>query len=229
MNFKNLIVDLDNTLYGYEVPHNTALSKVFERFSTQFDIDLKTTEETFRSARLKTHLELPNRAASHNRLLYFQKMLELNGLNGMKYALELYNCYWGTFLDHMTLFDTVIAYLEKQRSNGARVCILTDLTADIQFRKIEKLGLFDHIDFLVTSEEVGVEKPHPYMFSRALQKLACDASDTVMIGDSWQKDIVGANAMGIQSIWINHAKEQRILTNNIREVSRFEEISTDEK
>lgn len=229
MNSKNLIIDFDNTLYGYDIPHKLAQSEVFNLFSTKFHIDLKKTEATYMSARLKTHLELPTRAASHNRLLYFQKMLELNELNGMKYALALYNCYWDTFLNNMSLFDTVFEFLEKQRSNGGKVCILTDLTAHIQFRKIEKLGLDDYVDFLVTSEEVGVEKPHPYMFSRALQKLGCETSDALMIGDSWGKDIVGANAMGIRSIWINHTKERRSLTENITEVSRFDEILTDGK
>lgn len=229
MSTKNLILDLDNTLYGYDIPHKQALSNVLSAFSAKFDVDSAVCEETYRLARLKTHIELPALAASHNRLLYFQKMLELNGLSSPKNALELYNSYWDAFLDEMKLFDTVLDYLENHRLKGEKIGILTDLTAHIQYRKMEKLGLTDHIDFVVTSEEVGVEKPHPYMFTRVLQKLECKASEALMIGDSWSKDIVGANAMGIQSIWINLNKEKQKLTENIREVSRFDEIPTDGK
>ena len=224
---KNLILDLDNTLYDYDTPHKIALSTVLESFSIKFKISKEQIHQSFDRARRNTHLELPVRAASHNRLLYFQKMLEYNSLNSIQYGLEFYELYWGTFLAYMSSFENVITFLKNHRSNGGKICILTDLTSHIQYRKIKQLSLADHIDFLVTSEEVGVEKPHPYMFTRALQKLECEASETLMIGDSWHKDIVGANAMGIQSIWINHKKEQQILTKNIKEVSRFEEIPTD--
>ncbi len=229
MNAKKLILDLDNTLYGYDVPHKIALSAVLENFSDKFNISEEQTKQSFDRARQNTHLELPASAASHNRLLYVQKMLEYNGLNSMRYALKFYELYWGTFLANMALFENVIDYLENHRSQGGKICILTDLTAHIQYRKIEKLGLAKYVDFLVTSEEVGIEKPHPYMFTRALQKLDCEASEALMIGDSWSKDIVGANAMGIQSIWINHKKEHQLLKQNIREVSRFEEIPTNGK
>jgi len=225
MNAKNLILDLDNTLYGYDVPHKIALSTLLERFSVQFNISKERTQQSFDRARQNTHFDLPTRAASHNRLLYVQKMLEYNDINSMDYALEFYELYWGTFLENMSLFEGVNDYLENHsREEEAKICILTDLTAHIQFRKIEKLSLAKHIDFLVTSEEVGIEKPDAAMFAKALQKLDCDASEAFMIGDSWNKDIVGANGMGITSIWINHKKEQKSLKENIKEVSCFKEI-----
>lgn len=225
MTAQNLILDLDNTLYGYDAPHKIALSAVVDSFSAKFDISKEHTRQSFDKARQNTHLELPAKAASHNRLLYVQKMLEYNGINSMNYALEFYELYWGTFLTNMALFEKVVDYLENHRSKGAKVCILTDLTAHIQYRKIEKLGLADYVDFLVTSEEVGVEKPHPSMFTKALQKLHCEAAETLMIGDSWSKDIIGANALGIQCVWINHKNEVRTASDNIRVVSRFEEIT----
>ena len=224
MNSKHLILDLDNTLYSYDAPHKIALSAVLETFSTTFNISKEQTKQSFDKARLNTHLELPARAASHNRLLYLQKMFEYNDLNSMKYGLEFYELYWGTFLKNMSLFENVIDYLITHKLNGGKICILTDLTAHIQYRKIEQLGLAKYVDFLVTSEEVGVEKPHPSMFTKALRKLECIPSEALMIGDSWSKDIVGANALGIPSIWINHKKEEQLLKDYIREVSRFEEI-----
>lgn len=222
---KNLILDLDNTLYGYDIPHKIALSAVLESFSAKFAISKDQTQQSFDKARKSTHLDLPTRAASHNRLLYVQKMLEYNDINSMHYALEFYELYWGTFLENMALFEGVIDYLNDCKAKGGKICILTDLTAHIQFRKIEKLGLANYVDFLVTSEEVGIEKPDAAMFTRALQKLECEASEVLMAGDSWSKDIIGASTMGIPSIWINHNNEERILTENIRAVSRFEEIA----
>lgn len=228
MKYKNLIVDLDNTLYSYEIPHKRAMTATLKLFVQKFDVDQKVAEDSFKLGRFKTHIELSGSASSHNRLLYFQKALEINNLNTVKNALQLYNCYWDTFLDEMKLYDSVIEYFSLYRTGGAKVCILTDLTADIQYRKIEKLGLCDSIDFLVTSEEVGVEKPHPNMFYKALQKLNCGAKDTIMIGDSWDKDIVGASNLGIFSIWINHKEESAQITPLTKQVNHFDEIIRNE-
>ncbi len=223
MKFKNLILDLDNTLYEYDSAHQKALFFLLSQFSKEFSIDFEQVKTTFLIARKKTHLELPNRAASHNRLLYIQKLLELYEINSLPYTLKYYNFYWDTFLNQITLFDDVYEILEQYKKKGGKICILTDLTAHIQYRKIEKLGLSKHIDFLVTSEEVGIEKPHPLMFFTAMKKLDCNRTETVMIGDSWEKDIVGANNVGIPSIWLSD-DSKKIQLSNVRQYTKFNQI-----
>lgn len=223
MKFKNLILDLDNTLYGYNDPHQKAILFLLNQFSKEFKVALEEVKTTFQIARKKTHLELPNRASSHNRLLYVQKLFELFEINSLPYALKYYNFYWDTFLDHMTLFDGVDEILKKHKSNGGKICILTDLTSHIQYRKIEKLKLYEYVDFMVTSEEVGIEKPHPLMFSKALQKLNSTPEQALMIGDNWEKDIIGANNTGISSIWLNDANKD-IRLSNVEQYAKFNQI-----
>jgi beta-phosphoglucomutase-like phosphatase (HAD superfamily) len=62
-----------------------------------------------------------------------------------------------------------------------RVGVGSDMTADWQFRKLERLGLLDRIDFAVTSEEAGVEKPAPGFFALCLEKAGCAPGDEVRI------------------------------------------------
>ena len=78
---------------------------------------------------------------------------------------------------------------------------------------------------LVTSEEVGKEKPHPYMFMSALQKVDLKANEVCMIGDNFKKDIKGSASLGIESIWFNH--ERIVQEHNdklINEAKSFNEI-----
>ena len=106
-----------------------------------------------------------------------------------------------------------------------KICLVTDLTAHIQHRKIKKLKLEDYVSFAVTSEEAGKEKPHPYMFMMALEKLNLKAEEVCMVGDSFKKDIIGASNLGIKSIWLN--KEQKVELYDIEmitEVKTFKEI-----
>jgi putative hydrolase of the HAD superfamily len=93
----------------------------------------------------------------------------------------------------------VEAFLQEAKDKGIKMCIVTDLTAQIQMRKWIKLDLGRYIDFLVSSEEAGIEKPASYMFELAMEKLGVKAEDCIMIGDSEEKDIKGAEALGIKA------------------------------
>jgi putative hydrolase of the HAD superfamily len=54
------------------------------------------------------------------------------------------------------------------------------------------------VDWIVSSEEAGVEKPHPYIFHLALRKMGLDQKEVLMIGDSQQKDILGSKLLNIR-------------------------------
>lgn len=221
---KSIIFDLDDTLYDYHTPHSLALKNVIDHFRQEFKIESDEAMAAFKKARKMTHSDLNGQAASHNRLLYFQKMLETVCRNPLDHALDLYNIYWDSFLDKMVLFDGVMSLLEHEKSKGTKMCILTDLTAHIQFRKLKRLGLNHYLDILITSEEVGHDKPHPLMFKRALEKLKSNKVETIMIGDNWEKDIQGAKEFGLKSIWFNHKNVEKPILKDTLEVQLLSEI-----
>ena len=100
----------------------------------------------------------------------------------------------------MKLRPGVLDFLTWCRKNGIVTCILTDLTADIQFKKMIHLKIDKLIDWVVSSEEAGADKPHKSMFRLALKKMGLSRSDVLMIGDNYHKDILGAKALGIRTV-----------------------------
>ena len=58
-------------------------------------------------------------------------------------------------------------------------------------------------DFVFIEGEFGVGKPHPSVFTTAMAKLNVAASDTWMVGDDLERDIAGAQRLGIYSIWVD--------------------------
>lgn len=222
MKYKGILLDIDNTLYDYNISHTFAKNKVLEYSMSEFNLSKDDVNIAYEKARKQIHIELCETAASHNRLLYFQRMSEIIGVNPMKYAFEIYNIYWDSFLEVMRPFEGVHELLEKFQD---KICLVTDLTAHIQYRKIKKLGLEKYCKALVTSEEAGREKPHPYMFIMGLKKLGLKADEVCMIGDSFKKDVFGATNLGVAAIWINH--ENKIENHDdqlITEVESFKEI-----
>ncbi|MDO4706825.1 MAG: YjjG family noncanonical pyrimidine nucleotidase [Porphyromonadaceae bacterium] len=82
-----------------------------------------------------------------------------------------------------------------------RICILSNGFASVQYDKLERSGLMPYVDAVVLSDEVGVHKPDPEIFRIALERMGCVAEESLMIGDSYVSDIVGASGSGIRSIW----------------------------
>lgn len=222
MKFKGLLLDIDNTLYDYNLAHNHAKKIVLDYCAKQLNKPRREIDFAYEKARKQVHISLLGSAASHNRILYFQKMLEIVKINPMEYSIEINSKYWTTFLDKLKPFHGIYSLLEKYNN---KICLVTDLTAEIQHQKIRKLKLEKYCDKLVTSEEAGHEKPHPYIFNLALQKLDLKANQVCMIGDNYNKDILGSVALGIQSIWFNHEGNiENYKDNLIKEVNSFEEI-----
>ena len=84
------------------------------------------------------------------------------------------------------------------------IAMVSDLTTTIQCEKITSLGISQFVDVLITSEEAGAEKPDPICFNLVLEKTGYQTSETVIIGDSLERDILGAKKIGASSILITH-------------------------
>lgn len=188
-----ILFDTDNTLYPYEPAHALAMRAVREKVSRTLSIDPAAFDKAFAEARSQVKARLKNTASSHSRLLYLQRMLEIVGLGSqMLLALDFEQTYWRTFLSNAVLFDDVKELLDDLRLMGIPTATVTDLTAQIQFRKFVYFGLDRHFDFIVTSEEAGCDKPHTAPFEIAIEKMQPRGTCIWMIGDSPINDIHGA-------------------------------------
>ena len=99
--------------------------------------------------------------------------------------------------------------MQKLKERGIRIGIGTDMTAHIQYRRLEFLNLSPYIDFIVTSEEAGVEKPHYHFFDICVEKAGVRPEECAFIGDNVKKDIEGAWESGMKGIWYTQEKNRR--------------------
>ena len=199
--YKGVIFDIDGTLYDYQINDKLAMNHFCAFIEENLGIEEKKFRETYTEARKIIRGRLKDTAASHSRVLLIQTALELLNLNPFDHVLKLYNVYWDYFLENMRPYDGASEFLGELKAKGIKISTCTDMTAQIQYRKIKKLGLDRHIDFMVTSEETGFEKPAPIMFNLALEKLKIRADEALYFGDSLDRDILGAAKVGIKPIW----------------------------
>jgi len=100
------------------------------------------------------------------------------------------------------LFDDVLPTLKTLKQQNFIIGLLTNLAKDMS-SICRKLGLKPYLDFVVTSEEAGADKPKPPIFLAALQQAGVDASEAIHVGDQYKIDVVGARGVGINPILID--------------------------
>ena len=201
---KGVLIDFDNTFYIYEPCHKEALVAVAEEMQKSIG-EIEDFYDTYKKAQKIVKNRISTQAASHSRVLYFQNMFELLGKGSQpELSLRLETLYWDVFIGEMKLVPGLIKFLEKYREKGIKIVVVSDMTTSIQFKKMTTLKVVHLVDFVVTSEEAGIEKPGSAIFDVALEKAGLKPNNAIMIGDSFKKDIEGAENMGMQSLLIVH-------------------------
>lgn len=204
---KAVLFDLDNTLYDFDTPHKKALREVHKILKKHINISFDKFLKLYNISKTEIKRELSGIASSHNRVLYFQRLIEkTHNTIEAGLVLKLYKTYWDTLLKKMKLNKGVLNTLKELKRKRIKTAIVSDLTTHIQLRKLEKLGINKYIDILVTSEEAGSEKPHSIMFLLTLNKLNLKPDEAIMVGDNTIADIEGANSVGLDTVLIKKGK-----------------------
>jgi putative hydrolase of the HAD superfamily len=101
-----------------------------------------------------------------------------------------------------TAFDDTIPTLKSLKKEGYKLGLISNVDKNME-EVYQSLGFMDYLDFNVTSDEAGCEKPDPRIFQTALAKAHVTPEETMFIGDQYDMDIVGAKNAGIQAILID--------------------------
>jgi FMN phosphatase YigB (HAD superfamily) len=100
------------------------------------------------------------------------------------------------------LTDEVRAALDDAGSAGWLVAVVTNGPTEVQTRKIRATGLDVLADAVCISEEVGVAKPDPLIFTTAADRAGTTLEGAWMVGDNLDADIAGGQSVGVRTVWV---------------------------
>ena len=100
----------------------------------------------------------------------------------------------------------LVSYLH---ANSIKMGIITNGFVQLQAVRLERTGFLPYFAPVVTSESVGVAKPHPKIFEHAFEQMGSPNKEHVlMVGDTLESDILGGNNFGIDTCWLNHHNKE---------------------
>jgi HAD superfamily hydrolase (TIGR01509 family) len=97
--------------------------------------------------------------------------------------------------------DAAPALAEVRRA-GLRAAVISNSNGSVR-SILESLGLAGHLDFVVDSAEVGVEKPDPRIFEISLAQARVAPGEAVYVGDLYSIDVRGARAAGMRAVLLD--------------------------
>ncbi len=102
--------------------------------------------------------------------------------------------------DKFTLYEDALPVLAALRGHGLKLGLISNGSRDLEEFVVHH-GL--DVDCAIGSRAFGRTKPHPGIFERALELLEVGAAETAMVGDSYEDDIEGARALGMQAFLLD--------------------------
>ncbi len=105
--------------------------------------------------------------------------------------------------DVLELSPGALDCIETLRARGCTLGIVTNGFAATHHEKIARLGITDHFDALFLADEMGMVKPDPAVFRHACEVLGSPPARTAMVGDRYDRDIIGAQQCGLYTVLID--------------------------
>lgn len=106
------------------------------------------------------------------------------------------------------LFPGAIEVLHYLQDKDYKLHLITNGFETVQHNKLKYSGLSDFFRFVITSEGSNSLKPHKEIFDYALKKTGASITESIMLGDDIQADIVGARNFGMDQVYVNHKNEE---------------------
>lgn len=222
---EHIFFDLDHTLWDFDKNSFLAFKMIFEKFD--IDININTFLKTYQPINMK-YWKLYREERVNKQELRRARFIEAFVDFDIFFSIEVIDTMSEDYISFLPIHNYLIngtQDLLEYLNPKYNLHIITNGFEEVQNKKLLKSGILHYFNTITNSEEAGVKKPNPFIFEKAMQKSGAKFDNSIMIGDDYEADIKGAEAIGLSTICFNYHKEelpfQNIQVSELKEIKNY--------
>lgn len=202
--YKHLLFDLDHTIWDFDRNSQYVIYTLFEDFNLQKKVQADAVDfyNTFSAINEKLWLRYRQGFMRQDELRwkrFWRTLLEYK-IADEQLARDLSATYLQLLPIQTALMPDAIEVLDYCKTRGYTMHIITNGFEETQIKKMTHSGISPYFQEIITSEKSMSLKPHKEIFEYTLNAISGTAKECLMIGDSYDADIVGAKNMSIDQV-----------------------------
>ncbi len=203
--YTHLFFDLDNTLWDFRLNSRQAIYETFLYFNLDGrGLDFDEFFNTYSAHNDRLWQQYRKKEIHKNELKRqrFQKTFDDLSIEGID-AVQMNDHYLGVMPLQTILIEGALDVLSVLKKRNYRLFIITNGFSEVQHKKMQNSGLASFFEKVFISEEVKTPKPGREIFDYAITSTNAKKTKSLMIGDDWEVDVMGAVNNGINAIYFN--------------------------
>ena len=203
--YRNIFIDLDNTIWAFDQNSQDTFREMFEKY--HFERFFDSFEQFFHIYSVKNEQLWEE---------YGKGTITKNELNAIRYAhpFRVVGAYDQEFVEtYKKDYMSRIAFKKKMMPHTREALeylyskynlyILSNGFRELQTQKLRSAKVDHLFKKIILSEDIGVHKPNIQIYHFALSATQSELKGSLMIGDNWNTDIVGAQRAGMHCVYYN--------------------------
>ena len=225
--YNYIFLDLDDTIWDFHANAKASLHDVyFDRKLNEHYPDFEHFFHLYARRNLELWSQYGQGLITKDYLIVerFRHLLSHAGIHAHEMALNMNT----DFLDILSTKTILMPYagelLEYCTSLHLPMTIISNGFTEVQYRKLRNSNIEQYFTHVVLSEAVGALKPSREIFEYALKLNNARADETLMIGDSFDADILGAVGAGIDAVYLNNTRRDIEIPEKVTQISSLKEV-----
>jgi putative hydrolase of the HAD superfamily len=230
--YTDLFLDFDDTLYDTHGNSEIALRELFDTLHLE---QYFPQPEVFYDEYWKANVDLWTRYSkgdiTRDYLIVERFRRPLSFGEGLDPTVDYCLRASDIFLDYCSnkpgLVKGAQQLMDYLRAQGYRMHMCSNGFHEVQYKKLRACGLYDYFDTIVLSEDAGYNKPAPEFFDYAFRQTKAPKATTLMVGDNFNTDMLGAKRAGIDTAFFNRWPDQKAtepVTYEVKELAELMEV-----
>ena len=229
--YTDLFIDFDDTLYDTHGNSVIALRELFDALHLeQWFPDPQVFYDRYWEANIDLWTRYSRGEITRDYLIVERFRRPLSYGDGLEpteqYCLDASDLFLDLCSSKPGLVEGARELLDYLKAQGYRLHMCSNGFHEVQYKKLRSCGLDHHFDTIVLSEDAGVNKPSPLFFDYAIQTTGAQKATTLMIGDNFQTDILGAKRYGLDTAYFNRFPDYPAAEPVTYEVTQLRQLMT---